>query len=100
MAPSLLQFFTSIPVIKDVTEAIVRITFIDQYVGGDTALETVPLLHNLRLANKGALFAYSIEVDENEATAHSAKKLSQAAFEDAVMSGAHTGKSTWVAVKM
>ncbi|ESK84830.1 proline dehydrogenase [Moniliophthora roreri MCA 2997] len=118
MAPSLLQFFTSIPVIKDVTEAIVRITFFDQFVGGDTALETVPLLHNLRLTNKGALFAYSIEVDENEATAHSAKKVQKepaykrivnemircidvaADFEDEVLRGAQTGRRTWVAVKM
>ena len=36
--------------------------------GADSATETLPLLRSLRSANKGVLFAYSVEVDENEAT--------------------------------
>ncbi|KAK7034780.1 hypothetical protein VNI00_012187 [Paramarasmius palmivorus] len=109
MAPSLLHFFTSIPVIKNVTEAVVRVTFFDQFVGGDTAQETVPLLRALRQVNKGALFAYSIEVDEHEATAHSAEEEERsgaqtnyvaADFEDEILRGAQTGRRTWVAVKM
>ncbi|KAJ8088823.1 hypothetical protein PM082_014069 [Marasmius tenuissimus] len=117
-APTLLQVFSSMPLIGTIAEALVRITFFDQFVGGDTALETVPLLHTLRASNKGALFAYSIEVDESEATAHSSKKkLTEpihkrivnemircidvaANFEDEVLRGAQTGRRTWVAVKM
>ncbi|KAJ8494872.1 hypothetical protein ONZ45_g13084 [Pleurotus djamor] len=38
-----------------------------QFVGGDTAQETIPLLKQLRTANTGALLAYSVEVDEDEA---------------------------------
>ncbi|KAL0573845.1 hypothetical protein V5O48_008109 [Marasmius crinis-equi] len=117
-APTLLQVFTGMPLIGNITEALVRITFFDQFVGGDTALQTVPLLHTLRASNKGALFAYSIEVDEREATATSStKKISEpihkrivnemircidvaADFEDEVLRGAQTGRRTWVAVKM
>ena len=39
-----------------------------QFVGADTATEALPLLRSLRSANKGVLFAYSVEVDEKEAT--------------------------------
>jgi proline dehydrogenase len=38
-----------------------------QFVGGDTATGALPLLHSLRLANKG-LLSYPIEVDENKGT--------------------------------
>ncbi|KAG7090579.1 hypothetical protein E1B28_009686 [Marasmius oreades] len=118
-APTLLQAFTNIPVIGNITEGLVRVTFFNQFVGGDTAAGTIPLLRALRLSNKGALFAYSIEVDEHEATAHSAKKQKSADpthkrivnemirsidvaadFEDGILKGAPTGRRTWVAVKM
>ena len=39
-----------------------------QFVGADSATEALPLLRSLRVANKGVLFAYSVEVDEKEAT--------------------------------
>jgi len=39
-----------------------------QFVGADSATEALPLLRSLRSSNKGVLFAYSVEVDENEAT--------------------------------
>ena len=39
-----------------------------QFVGGDTVTEALPLLRSLRSMNKGVLLAYSVEVDENEAT--------------------------------
>lgn len=89
--------------------------------GGDSAEETVPLLQSLRASNKGTLFAYSVEVDEQEATA-SSKSVSKkgekpphqrivdemihcidvaADFEDGVVGpNAISGRRTWVAVKM
>ncbi|EJD04539.1 FAD-linked oxidoreductase [Fomitiporia mediterranea MF3/22] len=66
-SPSILTSLLSVPGVKHVTEAFVRATFFSQFVGGDTALETVPLLERLRAENKGALFGYSVEVDEDEA---------------------------------
>ncbi|KAK0232101.1 FAD-linked oxidoreductase-like protein [Armillaria nabsnona] len=119
LSPTMLDVLTSIPGVKQVTEAVVRITFFDQFVGGDTALQTLPLLKSLRSANKGALFAYSVEVDEHEATAAAAspKKVSQpvhkrivnemvhcinvaADFEDGIVAGATAGRRTWVAIKL
>ncbi|KAF4584676.1 hypothetical protein EYR38_001906 [Pleurotus pulmonarius] len=120
-SPQLLAFLTSIPGIKQITESVVRITFFDQFVGGDTAHATLPLLRELRAANKGALFAYSVEVDEEEAVG--SKKLKKdlepphkrivdemircidvaADFEDSVrVEGKELakGRKTWVAVKM
>ncbi|KAF9261971.1 FAD-linked oxidoreductase [Marasmius fiardii PR-910] len=117
-APTLLQVFTNIPIVRSITEELVRITFFNQFVGGDTALGTIPLLRTLRSSNMGALFAYSIEVDEREATAHSTKKKPTepihkrivnemirsidvaADFEDELLQGAPAGRRTWVAVKM
>jgi proline dehydrogenase len=69
-SPQLLEVFSSVPVVKQITEAFVRATFFNQFVGGDTAHETIPVLRQLRQTNKGALFAYSVEVDEHEATGH------------------------------
>ncbi|KAJ3996106.1 FAD-linked oxidoreductase-like protein [Lentinula boryana] len=119
-APKLLEVLTSIPVIRNITETFVRVTFFDQFVGGETAQGTLPLLHSFREANKGVLFAYSIEVDANEANASNSpsKKKRQpihkrcvdemirsvdvaADFEDSIV-GRHThdGRRTWVAIKM
>ncbi|KAK7064927.1 proline dehydrogenase [Favolaschia claudopus] len=116
-APWILQTFSSIPGIKWITEAIVRVTFFDQFVGGDTATETLPLLQRLRSANTGTLFAYSVEVDEAEAMAASTTASSEhspykaivdemvhcidvaADFEDA-LDAKETGRRTWVAVKL
>ncbi|KAJ7885777.1 FAD-linked oxidoreductase-like protein [Mycena olivaceomarginata] len=117
-APWLLETFSSIPGLRWITEAIVRVTFFDQFVGGDTAAETLPQLHALRTANTGALFAYSVEVDEAEAMAASASGSPRdrnphkaivdemvhcidvaADFEDA-LGAKQTGRRTWVAVKI
>ena len=90
-----------------------------QFVGADTAQETLPLLHRLRAERKGCLFAYSVEVDEDE---RSGTKLGAsgadaphkqaveemlrcidiaADFEDALPAGAGAGgRKTWVAIKM
>ncbi|KAF9011569.1 FAD-linked oxidoreductase [Hymenopellis radicata] len=120
-SPKLLSVLTSIPGVKQVTEALVRITFFNQFVGGDTAHETVPLLNGLRAMNIGALFAYSVEVDENEATAAQEQAAIRngglptykrsvgemircidiaADFEDGIVGNAPVGRRTWVAVKM
>ncbi|CAA7267709.1 unnamed protein product [Cyclocybe aegerita] len=68
-SPTILSALSSIPGLKQITEAFVRVTFFDQFVGADTADETIPLLRTLRAGNKGAIFAYSVEVDQREATA-------------------------------
>lgn len=84
--------------------------------GADTAVGAIPLLHSLRASNKGALFAYSVEVDESEATAslsrHEAPPYKRivnemihcidvaADFEDTIVGSSPSGRRTWVAVKM
>ncbi|KAG6867968.1 hypothetical protein C0993_008929 [Termitomyces sp. T159_Od127] len=128
-SPRLLQLATA-PGIRWVGERFVRWTFFDQvstrewgttriwiFVGGETAEKTLPLLYKLRAVNKGALFAYSVEVDESEATGSpSATKAPSphkrivdemihcvdvaADFEDGVAGKQHTGRRTWVAIKM
>ncbi|TRM59231.1 FAD-linked oxidoreductase-like protein [Schizophyllum amplum] len=126
-SPKILSYLTSVPGLRTLTEGIVRVTFFDQFVGGDTAEGCIPLLRNLRARNTGALFAYSVEVDENAAMgADGAADLSgpsphaqivnemvhsidvAADFEDALPSDAFvqgskpapTSRKTWVAVKL
>ncbi|KAJ6474464.1 FAD-linked oxidoreductase [Mycena vitilis] len=113
-APWLLETLRSIPGLRWITESIVRVTFFDQFVGGDSAAETLPLLRALRSAKTGTLFAYSVEVDEAEAMAGSgpSQRTSHKAiveemvrcidvaadFEDG-LGTKQTGRRTWVAVK-
>ncbi|OCH94220.1 FAD-linked oxidoreductase [Obba rivulosa] len=119
-SPAILSTLLSIPGVKQVTEALVRITFFDHFVGGDTAEDAIPLLEQLRAENKGCLFAYSVEVDEAEAAgkANDAKHHQQsphkqivaetlhcidvaADFEDKHrQSGGVAGRKTWVAIKL
>ncbi|KAG6828858.1 hypothetical protein H0H92_006565 [Tricholoma furcatifolium] len=115
-SPRLLQL-AMLPGINLLAEPFVRMTFFDQFVGGDTAEKTLPLLYKLRAANKGSLLAYSVEVDQDEATASaSSSSKSQeckqsideiihsidvaADFEDGLSGKLHTGRRTWVAIKM
>ncbi|TFK38690.1 FAD-linked oxidoreductase-like protein [Crucibulum laeve] len=118
-SPKILEVLSSIPGIKQLTEAFVRVTFFDHFVGGDTAQGCLPLLRSFRSQNKGALFAYSVEVDENEANTvgiskvHSINELPHkkiveemircidvaADFEDEIGAGAK-GCRTWVAIKI
>jgi proline dehydrogenase len=118
-SPRILEL-ASIPGLKWITEAFVRITFFDQFVGGDTAQKAVPLLHSLRAANKGALFAYSVEVEEAEATAFAQSHAKHkgppphkrivdemihcidvaADFEDSFTDKSTGGRRTWVAIKI
>ena len=133
-SPTILSTLMAIPGLKQITEAVVRVTFFDQvrlqppllsvrsrllqFVGGDEAEDVIPVLERLRAENKGALFVYSVEVDESQASG--AGKLSSsetplahkqivqetlhcidvaADFEDRHASG-HAGKGTWVAIKL
>ncbi|RDB24578.1 Proline dehydrogenase 1, mitochondrial [Hypsizygus marmoreus] len=115
-SPKLLEL-AMLPGIRWFAETLVRITFFEQFVGGSTAQMTLPLLYKLRAANKGALFAYSVEVDEAEAMAHSASKTKgqspykrivdemihcidiAADFEDGINGKGPSGRRTWVALK-
>ncbi|KAI0271717.1 FAD-linked oxidoreductase-like protein [Gloeopeniophorella convolvens] len=119
-SPSLLSFCTSVPVLRQITEAFVRATFFSHFVGGDTAHACLPLIRQLRAENKGALFAYSVEVDEHEAAggarssrdpAHKLivqemiRSIDVAAdFEDSQALAADaspgSGRRTWVAIKL
>ena len=88
-----------------------------QFVGGSTALSCIPLIRQLRAENKGALFAYSVEVDADGATdgAHSPREMGHkrivqemirsidaaADFEDSQShADESSGRRTWVAVKL
>lgn len=85
-----------------------------QFVGGDSAEEAIPVLEQLRAENKGVLFVYSVEVDENVPASAAAAALSAhkqivsetlhcidvaADFEDKHAS-TDGGKGTWVAIKL
>lgn len=50
----------------------VRHTFFQQFVGGDTALECLPVVRKLRRDNIGTLFSYSVEATEEEFNAAAA----------------------------
>ncbi|KAH7922394.1 FAD-linked oxidoreductase [Leucogyrophana mollusca] len=119
-APSILSTLMAVPGVSVLTEAFIRATFFEQFVGADTAQGTVPLLEQLRAENKGALFAYSVEVNEKEAAGSSSatststlqpahKRFVQemihsidvaADFEDRYAHGRVEGRRTWVAVKL
>ncbi|TFY60054.1 hypothetical protein EVJ58_g5387 [Rhodofomes roseus] len=120
-APAILKTLTAIPGFKQITEAIVRVTFFNHFVGGDTAEDCIPLLEQLRAEGKGCLFAYSVEVDEAEAAGSSMERATAAketvrqifeetlhcidvaaSFEDKHASSADSvkGRKTWVAIKL
>lgn len=123
-SPTVFATLTAIPGVNQVTEAIVRLTFFAQFVGGDTAEDTVPLLAQLRRDNKGVLLGYSVEVDQDEAERNSDKQTVHhstesavykrnveellkcidvaADFEDrrAINGGLASGRKTWVAIKL
>lgn len=116
-SPRILEVLGKVPVVSKVAEMVVRRTFFDQFVGGDTAHETLPVLRALRSANTGALFAYSVEVDEHEAHGDLADGVSKTdvsqrivnemircidvadEFETGEVEGGGQ-KKTWVAVKI
>ncbi|OSD05698.1 FAD-linked oxidoreductase [Trametes coccinea BRFM310] len=121
-APSMLAALSAVPGLKQLTEAVVRATFFNQFVGGDTAEDALPLIEALRARNTGCLFAYSVEVDEAKASGGATdqskgspesavavhKQVVQetlhcidvaADFEDKHTPG-RIGRRTWVAIKL
>ena len=93
-----------------------------QFVGGDTAEDAIPLIDELRAQNTGCLFAYSVEVDQAEAASAGGQSRPEqekptstvhkqivaetlhcinvaADYEDKHTRG-HTGRRTWVAIKL
>ncbi|KAG2030938.1 FAD-linked oxidoreductase [Suillus americanus] len=66
-APTILDILFGTPGASKIAENFVRATFFHQFVGADTANGALPLLASLRAENKGALFAYAVEVDKKEA---------------------------------
>jgi len=90
-------------------------TYTQQFVGGDTVDECVPVVRTLRRAKQGVLFAYAVEVHENDAT--SASNGHERAVQDLLHSidvaadsedslvarakGAYpTTRHAWVAIKL
>lgn len=117
-SPQILSTLLSIPVISDVTKALVRVTFFDQFVGGETAEGALPLVEQLRAENKGCLFAYSVEVDEHEAAGKAKGNSVQSVHKECIREMIHSidvaadfedrhlppgsskGRRTWVAIKL
>ncbi|KAL1732563.1 FAD-linked oxidoreductase-like protein, partial [Schizophyllum commune] len=117
-SPKILSWLTAVPGVRTVTEAAVRATFFNQFVGGDTAEACVPLLRRLRARNMGALFAYSVEVDEGTAmgAGHDPANSPHARIVDEMVHAVDvaadfedelappgtppTARKTWVAVKL
>ncbi|KAI0825334.1 FAD-linked oxidoreductase [Trametes gibbosa] len=113
-SPTILSALLAVPGLKQITESIVRYTFFNQFVGGDSAEEAIPVLEQLRGENKGVLFVYSVEVDETAPGSVGSASLSAhkhivdetlhcidvaADFEDKHASE-DGGKGTWVAIKL
>ncbi|KAG8988197.1 hypothetical protein FRB93_004144 [Tulasnella sp. JGI-2019a] len=122
-APAVLSFCQSIPGLKQIAEAFVRVTFFDQFVGADTAEGTLPLLKDFRAQHKGVLLAYSVEADEAakatsqrtggsevpqyrrnvEEMLHSIEVAGNFEDSQAARPGISTGisgRKTWVAIKL
>ncbi|THU86961.1 hypothetical protein K435DRAFT_357599 [Dendrothele bispora CBS 962.96] len=124
ISPQILDVLLKIPGLRSMTEAVVRVTFFDQFVGGDTVQDMLPVLQSLRSTNKGAICVYSVE--ENPNAENSTSQTSDNAphkrvveemlraidvagdFEDSVSgkyvldgsNDAPVGRRTWVAVKL
>ncbi|KIL62170.1 hypothetical protein M378DRAFT_187387 [Amanita muscaria Koide BX008] len=118
-SPHILHALSSVPVLKQITEAFVRVTFFEQFVGGDNARATIPLLRALRAGNKGAILGYSAEVDErptipstsNSSTTPYNDKLSYKRFVDEIIRSIDaaadvedtlrtSNRRSWVAIKL
>ncbi|KAF9235879.1 FAD-linked oxidoreductase [Melanogaster broomeanus] len=116
-APEILDVLLKLPLVGTIVEVVVRRTFFDHFVGGDTAHGAYPLLSRLRSETKGVLLAYSVEADQDEATgfrpamsgepihkrvvAEMVRSIDAAAdFEDGFGAREATCRRTWVAVKL
>ncbi|KAJ3733210.1 FAD-linked oxidoreductase [Lentinula guzmanii] len=67
-SPAILGVLTSIPGIRQLTYVFVRNTFFNQFVGGETPQDCVPLLKQLCAENKGGILTYSVEVGQATST--------------------------------
>ncbi|KAF8319865.1 FAD-linked oxidoreductase-like protein [Cantharellus anzutake] len=63
--PQIISTLFAIPILKQVSELVIRESFFKQFVGGETLEETSPLIRNLRRRSIGCLLAYSVEYDES-----------------------------------
>ncbi|KAG9124342.1 hypothetical protein FRC07_011979 [Ceratobasidium sp. 392] len=103
-SPAILGTCSSIPGLKELSEAVVRRTFFAQFVGGDSLPDTLPLISSLRQQNTGTLLVYSVEAEEGAPGAQWKKNVEEILasvnfagdFED-TQGG---GRKTWVAVKL
>ncbi|KAG2069893.1 FAD-linked oxidoreductase [Suillus decipiens] len=118
VAPTILDILFGIPGVSKIVEIFVRATFFHQFVGADTTNGVLPLLTSLRTENKGAIFAYTVEVEEEggagqtnverrPAHKHFVEEIirsinASADFEDGMdgSQNGHIGRRTWVAVKL
>ncbi|KAG0703502.1 FAD-linked oxidoreductase-like protein [Suillus ampliporus] len=114
-APAILDVLFGIPGMSKIVESFVRTTFFHQFVGAETAHGALPLVVSLRAENKGALFAYGVEVDEKEAARVDQEPVHKrivnemirsinvaADFEDGrdTLQSGRLGRRTWIAVKL
>ncbi|KIJ98279.1 hypothetical protein K443DRAFT_680913 [Laccaria amethystina LaAM-08-1] len=114
-SPRIIDALNAVPGLRQAAHAFVRVTFFNQFVGGDTAVGTLPILRALRNANKGVLLNYAVEVDETHPTTSSHQHIADeiitaidaaADFEDSLQpdlrltTDPQMGRRTWVAVKM
>ncbi|KAF9218385.1 FAD-linked oxidoreductase [Gyrodon lividus] len=127
-APEVFDVLLRVPLVGSIVEGIVRRTFFDHFVGGETVHGAYPLLSRLRGENMGILLAYSVEVDQDEAAgarqhdrhtqdlgarkseeqpvhkrivAEMIRSIDVAAdFEDKLGTHGVMGRRTWVAVKL
>ncbi|KAG8704558.1 hypothetical protein FRC09_003455 [Ceratobasidium sp. 395] len=103
-SPAILDTCSSIPGLKELSEAVVRRTFFAQFVGGDSLPDTLPLISSLRQQNTGTLLVYSVEAEEGAPGAQWKKNVEEILasvnfagdFEDTQRGG----RKTWVAVKL
>ena len=98
-SPHILSFLSAVPVLRQTSDAFLRLTFFHQFVGAETVDGCIPLLHTLRKSNQGALFSYSVE------QLHSSPSSSQHALHSILHSidiaaDFDNTPSTWVAIKL
>ncbi|KAF8320012.1 FAD-linked oxidoreductase [Clavulina sp. PMI_390] len=118
-APTILSTLDAIPVVNRISQSVIRHTFFDHFVGGESAAETFPILDKLRRQGTGTLLAYSVEVHEEGGEAQHGSHDSQpipphkqhmaevvrsidaaAQFEEQNLTRGFAPSKTWTAVKL
>lgn len=67
VSPKLLDASLQIPIVDQVALSVVRATFFQQFVGGETVEETATVIRQLRERNIASMVDYSVEVMEESA---------------------------------